>query len=349
MLLPLDVPPLLWRLRLPLAFLSASLALGTAGYVLIEGWTWLESFFMVVITFTTIGYGETRPLSDLGRVFTIFLIVTGLSVGTYTVGDVTRYVVDGGLTRDLEASRQRRRRMVLRDHYLVVGLGRLGQEVAQNLLREGHRVAVIDQRAEAVEACGADVVGIVGDATHDAVLLEAGVDRARGLAIALPSPADAVYTALTARQLNPALTIGVRIDDALQAPKARRAGADFVLNPYHSGGARLAHELVHPHAASFIQHAVDRSVGDYAVDDVRVGAGRVLGSLASLKPRDTWGVLVVAIRKADGTLVNTPGPQDTLAAGDVAVVVGPPASIRAFAAAASPPTARPPTAGTPTS
>lgn len=254
--------------RRGLLALGALIIIGVAGYMFIEGWSALDALWMVVITMTTIGYGEVHPLSPPGRVFTIGLIVAGVSVGAYVMSWVTRELIEGGLQRALDARRIKKQMMTLSDHYIVVGFGRLGRAVAEELKMSGENVVVIDRAPVDL-----DVPHIVGDGADDGILRQAGIDRARGLAVAVSSMADAVFVTLSARQLNPNLYIITRADDPKEAQKAKRAGANTVISPHTMGGFRIAHGLVRPHSTSFLDLATLASHADIDLDEFHVQVG----------------------------------------------------------------------------
>lgn len=325
-------------LRLTGAALMTVSVGGVVGFRLIEGWDWLDSLWMVVITLTTIGYGEVHPLSDPGRVFALWLIAAGVGLVGYAVARTTEWVVSGDFVEALDEQRRERAMGELRDHHIVVGFGRLGREVAADLLHHGTPVVVIDTDAGVVRAAAEiGALGIHGDGGSDAVLLAAGVARARGIAIATPSSPINVYVTLVARQANPKIAIVTRIDDPDAADKARRAGADRIVSPFRSGGSRMAQGLLHPDAAQFLEAIVARDVGGLAAGDVTISEGSALvGPLGSLEIHKRFGVLIVSVRGPDGQVITVPGADVALAAGSVIVAVGRPDGLAGLKRAALP-------------
>jgi voltage-gated potassium channel len=303
---------------------------GTAGYRAIEGWSWLDAIWMVGITLTTIGYGEVHPLSDAGRWFTLALIVCGLSTASYAVANLTSFVVDGELRARLQAHRERQRMEALQDHYIVAGFGRTGREIVADLLHAGERVVVIDPDEAARDGCEAlEVQFLRADASDDHTLRQAGVTRARGLAVATSQDAVNVFVTLTAHHLNPKLKIITQVDRPESSEKARRAGASGVVNPHALGGTTIANALLRPHSATFMENAFARSHPDLAMEDVPVGpASRLRGRLKTLNLRERFEVLPVAVRRADGALVPIPGPDTEIREGDVLVLIGRPERLR---------------------
>lgn len=319
-------------LRLAGAALLVVSAGGVVGFHVIEGWDWLDSVWMVVITLTTIGYGEAHPLDAPGRVFALGLIASGVGLLGYAFARMTEWIVRGGLAAALEKRRQERTMGDLKDHCIVVGFGRLGREVAADLRHHGASVVIIDTD-ESVVRLAADIgaLGIHGDGGSDAVLMTAGLARARGIAIATPSSPINVYVTLVARQANPKIAIVTRIDDHDAADKARRAGADRIVSPFISGGSRMAQGLLHPEAAQFMEAIVTRDGGGLGAGDVTIGEGsELVGALGSLNLHRRFGVLVVSVRAPDGKMVTIPGADVVLTVGTVIVAVGRPDGLAAL-------------------
>lgn len=319
-----------------LVLLLAVLLGGTLGYMYIEGWGWLDAFWMVVITLTSIGYGEVHELSHDGRIFTLFLIFGGLGVVTYTVTQVTRLVVEQDL---VDLMRQRRRRSMtskLTGHYIVVGYGRLGQVVARELQHTGHRVCILERDQEALEGAEQHGYAVVkGDGADDKSLREARVGHAAGLAVTAAPVAEAIFITLSARQLNPHIPLLTRVESDESAVKARRAGATAVVSPHTMGGWRIAHGLTRPHTTSFLDLATLAEHDNLLMDEVEVHgqsqwAGHTLGELVVAREQR---VLVVAIRKAAGNMEVVPTATSVIEPGDVLIVVGEPARVKAFDAA----------------
>lgn len=333
-------------LLLSVVLLGGVMLVGVVGLMWIEGWTLLDALWMMVITLTTIGFGEIHPLSDAGRVFTLGIIVAGVSIGTYAMSQVTTLVVEGQLPAFL---RQRRRKLImdrLRNHYIVVGYGRLGKTVADELHAARVPLCIIEKdpvmvrQIEDLHRCPV----FCGDGANDEVLRAAGVDRARGMAIAVSSGAEAVFATLSARVLNPKLYIVTRVADHEHALKARRAGADEVVSPHTMGGWRMAHGLVRPHTSSFLDLAMLSGHPDIQIEEVEVPAegplaGRVIGEL---RLHDQHGVLVIAMRREDGAMVPAPTADVRLKAGDILIVIGEPGRLAAWLAGVVPPQRPPP-------
>lgn len=311
------------ELRRPLLLLAAVLSVGVLGFRIIEGWTWIESTWMALITMTTIGFGEVHPLSPLGRVFGMVYILAAVGTGGYAVAQLSAYIVEGRFIRDVRKQQRARHMKSLRNHYIVVGYGRLGREVVEDLRHHRASVVVVDNEAHAFESLGTGVLHLRGDGSSDEVLREAGIEHARAIAIATPSTAVNVYITLSARQLNPNLYISTRVEEQGAEERARRAGANAIVSPFPSAGSQMAHRMLHPHAAEFVEQLVSRRNPDLVLDDIRVGAASALrGRLVDIRLRERFGVAIIAIRHADGRMETVPGSHASLDTGDVAVVAG---------------------------
>ena len=323
------------KLRWVLALFVLVLIGGTVGYQYIEGWRLLDALWMVVITLTTIGYGEAHPLSDAGRVFTMALVVSGVGLSAYTAGQLTRFVVDGDLAHSLAQRRRKRQMHALSGHYIVVGLGRLGKEVAAELHHRGFEVVAIEVTPGSLDEHRFLTVRLVGDGSSDELLREAAIERARGVAAATGSDATNIFVTLSARQMNPALHIVTRVDDEGSVHKALRAGANAVINPYGISGARMAQGLIHPHAAQLMDRAIGRAHAEFQIQDIAIGAAKAYnGPLGELALPEHHRVQILALRKPGGELISALDRHTCLEPGDIAVVVGRPSDIRALADAA---------------
>ena len=298
---------------------------GTLGYVLIEGWRWNDALYMTIITLSTVGYGEVGRLSDAGRTFSMVLIVLGVGGAAYTFSVVTDFIVAGELRGFL-----RRQRMVkgiarMREHYIICGYGRVGQQVVEGLLANHFGVVVIDTEPEIAEELDArDIPYLIGDASNDDLLRQAGVVQAAGVCTCLPSDAANVFTILTARSLNPNLYIISRGNVAESDHKLRMAGANQVINPYTITGHRMAAQLMHPGVVEFLEVVMRQGDLELRIEEIEIHpasnmAGRTLGEC---HVRGETGVNVLAVRRADGQLVTKLDADFGLNVGDTLVGLG---------------------------
>lgn len=305
--------------------LGFTLALGTAGFRIIEGYSWFEAFYMTLTTITTVGYQEIHSLSHAGRVFNSFLILFGVTAMFLAVGGMTQTIIE--LELQDSYGKRRKRRMIenLRDHFIVCGFGRVGRNACAEFERTKAPFLVIDRNEQrAARATNAGMLAMVADATQDDALRRAGVLRAKGLIAALPSDAENLFIILSAKALNPTLTVVTRVTEEEAGEKLRRAGADTVLTPYTMAGRQLADALLRPHVVEFLDFARSNLGQEITMEEVCVSANgephrRTLGDL--LKPRNT-GAIVLAIRQQRGETIFNPSPDVEISAGDFLIVMG---------------------------
>lgn len=304
--------------------IAAVLAFGTLGYHFIMGWEWLDSLFMATITVTTVGYGEVRQLDSVGRIFTIVLLFTSVGVFAYALSSLTSLIVEARVGQLIARRRMDKQIAALKGHFILCGFGRTGQAVKSQLVRERRPFVVIEQNPAHLHVLREEgLLHVEGDATHDDYLEQAGIMRARGLVAALGNDAENVYLVLSARQLNPKLTIVSWATSNESERKVLRAGADHTLSPYTLGGSRIAHLLLHPHTVEFLDHAMSGG------DAIRMGEihvtpnSKAVGqSLKSLGVRRSLGVIVIGVRHSDGKMDFNPPADQLFSAEDVLIGIG---------------------------
>jgi len=306
------------------ACLLALLLVGSLGFVWLEGWSFFDALYMTVTTLTTVGYGETHPLDRIGRVYNMVLILTGMGVMFYIVGSLARVVIEGELHAVLGRRKLIKHIKRLKNHYILCGFGRIGEIIARQLTGRGLSLVVIDKVADQITRL--EELGyyfITGDATRDEVLLEAGIERAKGLVAVVASDADNVYIVLTARSLNPKLFIVARGEEPGAEQKLLRAGADKVESPYHMGGQKMAHTILHPTVVTFMELAMKEGV-DWSMEEIAVGqTSALLGvPLADSGIRQNLDLILVAIKRADGEMLFNPSHQTPILAGDTLIALG---------------------------
>ena len=299
---------------------------GTLGYVAIEGWSAFDALYMTVTTVSSVGYGEIHPLSTAGRAFTLVLIVAGLGTVLYGLSAITAFWVEGDLSHLWEKRKMERRIANRRDHVIVCGAGETGRHIAIEFARTGEPFVLIEVDAEKdvmLRKLGADVAYVIGDATEAEVLLQAGIERARGLIGAMPSDKDNLFTILTARELNPRLRIVSRIMGEDSRSKLLKAGADAVVSNKSIGALRLASEMVRPHVVGVLD-AMLRATDAVRVQEIAVDS-RVAGqALSKLRLQERAGIVVFAIRGRDGRTEFNPSPDRSLADGDMLIACADP-------------------------
>ncbi|MCB0324407.1 MAG: potassium channel protein [Bdellovibrionales bacterium] len=308
--------------------------IGTIGFRYIEDYSWIDAFYMCVISVSTVGFGEVEPLSPVGRLFTSGLIIAGVGTATYSFTALVRLIVEGELLRLRGIHRMKKKIENLEHHHIVCGLGRLGKIVVQELAEAGEDVVAIE--LDPIEA-GPDlerlqVPLIVGSAYEDEVLKSAGIQRAKTLLALLPKDADNVYVTLCARDLNPQLTIIARTEDEGGESRLKRAGANTVLAPYRVSGSRLAQRLMRPNVSDFLEIAAGRKGEQLVIEEVIVPtASPLVGkSLAESDLRQKTGAIIAAFIRTDGEMIFNPGAKHVIEGGSTLIVLGEKASVEAL-------------------
>jgi voltage-gated potassium channel len=304
---------------------AAALAIGTLGFVFIEGYPWFDAFYMTVITLFTIGYGEIRTLSLAGRVFNTGLILFGGGVFLLAIGAFTQSIIELELNQFFGKRRVRNMVEKLKDHYIVCGYGRVGRGAADELKSAGVPFVVIDNNDDRVErAMHQGLIAVAGDCTRDEALRDVGIDRAAGLIATLKTDADNLFLVLSARTLNSKLHITARVSEEEAESKMRRAGADAVFAPYTITGARMAQALLRPHVHQFIDFTTRNTGLDVGIEQVGVPAQSNFAgkTLEQTGFRRDLGIIVLAIKKSDGKMQFNPPADAPVSAGDFLIVMG---------------------------
>lgn len=332
MALPYDasagpVPPK--QIQLAVVSLLVFLAFATTGFHLIEGWSWFDSLYMVVISVTTVGYGEVHPLSSSGRLFAMVVIITGVGVGSYVLLTVTRNffegVVEGSFQRAVARRRVKTQLPRMQNHTVVCGFGRLGREICKELRLAGRSPVVVDnQEARVRMAEKQGYLFVHGDASDEAVLAEAGLERAAALAVATPTDALNTYIVLTARDVNPGVHILARATDKTAAKRLRKAGADEAVSPYHVGGLRMAALLIRPAVVDFMDVAALGEFPDIFIEQLEMKQGSQLAgkSLRAGEYQAKYKVIVLAARREGAAQEFLPAPDAPLHPGCLLIVAG---------------------------
>jgi voltage-gated potassium channel len=286
---------------------------------------------MTLITMATVGYAEIHSLSRAGRIFNSFVIFFGVTVMFFAIGSMTQLIIELELGEFFDKRRIKRMIDKLQNHYIVCGFGRVGHGAAKELQQAGVPFVVIDRDPDRVErAIKAGMLAVLADSTRDDTLREVGVTRARGLVAALGTDADNLFVILSAKTLNPSLYLAARVAEEEAEEKLRRAGADAVFAPYHITGHRLAQALLRPHVFQFLDFTTKSLGFDVAIEQVHVAecCEFVSKSLGQMRIRRDLGVVVLAIRKADGRMQFNPPADAEIAAGDYLIVMGEPDKLR---------------------
>lgn len=298
---------------------------GTAGYRLIEGWSFLDALYMTVITITTVGYGEIHQLSKEGRIFTVFLILSGFGGMGYVLGSIAQTFIAGQIRMALGRRKLEKKVKRLKNHYVLCGYGRIGSFIAREFAVENVPFVVVEKDTERIKLLDEDgFIYVEGDATNDEILISAGVERARCLVAATGSDADNLYITLSTRALNPSIYILGRAAEEAAERKLLSAGANRVVSPYRIGAARMLNAVLRPNIVEFVDLVVERKHLELQLEEITVeDASRFKGKpLRESGIRRELGLIVVAIKKAGGDMIFNPSSETLIEKGDCLIVLG---------------------------
>jgi len=312
------------RLLGALLLLSSVLIGGTFGYMLLERSNFFDALYMTVITISTVGYEQVLPLGRIGKIWTMAVIGIGMVAAALALSSLQAMIVTGELRRVLGRRKLQTRISQLQGHVIVCGYGRMGKLVAHQLRDNQVDLVIVDNDPDrTAEADEQGLLYVLGDASEGDTLLQAGLMRARGLVATLPNDPDNVYVTLTARGYRQDMTIVARANEQTTEPKLRRAGADRIVCPQIIGAQRIVNILTRPHVVDFVDVAakgVELEMDEYAIGEGSPFCGQ---SLQQAALRQRAQVIVVAIRRADGTTVFNPGGDEVIRPHDTLIMIGP--------------------------
>jgi len=307
-----------------LLILTAILAIGAVGYVVIDDYPLLDALYMTITTVATVGYGEIHPLSRAGRIFTMALILGSAGVTVYLLSQLGQILIETGLRAVLQRRAMERKIEALSGHVIVCGYGRLGRIVVEELARAGAPLAIVESdSSREPELARSSHPFVIGSATQDEVLLHAGVTRARALVVATGSDADNVYITLTARELNPALEIHARGESEGGVRRLLQAGARRAVSSHQLGGMRLAGGLLRPSVVEFVEITHPKIGEQVDLEEVRIAPGSAsVGLSVRALEQSAPRLRVVGLKRGESRIQLVPDEDCALAAGDLLVVIG---------------------------
>jgi len=309
----------------------ALLALGSWGYMVIEGWNFFDALYMTVITIATVGYGEVHIVSPSGRMFTLILIFLGVGYFLYVVGNFIQFLVEGRIRYVLGRRKLDRQINKLKDHYIICGYGRMGRALARFLIQRYLDVVVIEQKEARTSVMDEDgILYLLGSATDEDLLIRAGIERAKGLITVVGSDADNVFLVLLARQMNPDIFIVARAIMNSAKRTLTAAGANKVVSPYDLGARRMAHAILRPTVIEFLEMAFADETVDVEVEELVIRSNSPVNrrTLYESEIRRKFDVMIISIKKEDGHMVFNPEAGTLLESGDTLVAVGRAANIK---------------------
>ena len=317
---------LIRRLRFVIPAFGLVIGTGTVGYLLLEpGFSFIDALYQSVITISTVGFAEVRQLNDSSRIFTIILILLGVSAFTYTFSILGEYIVAGEFRGSVRARRMRSNISQLRDHTIICGYGRIGARIIEEFRSIKQPIVVIENDPDVIEQFeGSDLLFVQGDAGDDQALIDANIEHASRLIAATGSDASNLMIALSARTLNSNIFIGSRADEEANEQKLLTAGANRVVPLYRSTGRRMAQLALRPHAVEFTDIALGDQEIELSIEDLRVESGSPIDgkTLDECTTPEGGNYMVIAVRRHNGELEMTPPGSTILRANDVIVVFG---------------------------
>lgn len=304
---------------------------GTFGYHLIEGWNLFDSLYMTVVSLTTVGYSETHPLSDTGKAFTMVLIISGIGNVAIVIRNFSAEFINSIFKNAIREHKMEKRLKSIKNHYIVCGYGRMGRDVSASLIQSGRSVVLIDSDPEHFTE-PPEALYLIGDASNEEILLKAGIKEAKGLISTVHSDASNVFITLTARELNPQLYIISRFELHSTEKKLRRAGADYVINPYKIGGQKISQIILKPTVSKILDFAQKRKGFQLNIEELDIrGNNPLLGqTLRECKIRDHYNVIIIAVEKNGGSIITNPGPDYQFEEYDRVVMIADHAELQAL-------------------
>jgi len=319
------------KVYIAVSLLLFILIIGILGYRFLSNYTWIDAVYMTVITITTVGFSEIVPLDDVGKIFTIFLILTSVSIYIFAVSILTEYVANGNIFKDLKTKKMDKKIEKLRNHTIIVGFGRNGKQAAMKLENSDREYLVIDNKQETIETInGGEILAIKGDATDDEVLDKAGIKNAHSLLIALPSDADNLFISISARQKNKNLLIISRATNESSYKKLLIAGANNVIMPDKIGGDHMASLVVSPDLIEFIDRIsidgdCETNLQELCIDDTF--SDFINKSIMDLDIRRKTGCSIIGLKLSNGEYLVNPNPKSVLEKGSKIILLGDPSQI----------------------
>jgi len=313
------------RIVRAVAILTLVTIMGVVGYMTIENWSFLDSLYMTITTITTVGFSEVNKLSTSGQIFTIFLIIFGVGGAFYTLSAIMSYIVEGEFRGTIWRRRMENKIKNMHNHFILCGYGRVGREVAARFKKEGVNFVVIDRDKAAIDVAEEKgCLHVLGDASNDTALKEAGIEKARGIVVATGEDAENILITLSARSLRPDIFVVARSSSIETEPKLRKVGADRVISPHTIGGRRMAYLALRPASVEL----VDMLIGgmgeeDLLLEDIQIDEKSPLAN-STVVQCNQYGesVRLLAIKKISGAIIAPPPPDAIIEVGDKLIVIG---------------------------
>ncbi len=315
---------------IPLALIIFILVIGYFGFIYLEGYNPLESVYMIITTFLMIGYGEIKPLSDSGRVFNMILIISGFSVGLYAIGQLSTFFIEGEFLKLLKIRKMNKKLSILNDHYIVCGYGKTGKKVIDELLKQKLKVVLIESDLERIEKLKElyddNLIHITGDATHDEILIHAGIEHAKYLISVLVTDAENLFVTLSAKDLNKNIKVITRVDEANSTLKFKKAGADYIISPIEIASERII-SIVTPGSdffsfLNFTEKKEEFNDYKFSVVEINSGSNLIDKTYREANIPQRTNLVVMGFYSISDVLQVNPKADDLIQLGDKLLVFG---------------------------
>jgi len=314
------------RKRLLFAFLTLLLIiiLSTLGLAYLENWSLFDALWVTIASLTTAGYGDILPKSIQGRAFLLIVLILGVGAVAYSIGAIINILVEGQISRIMERNKMMKAITQLDQHIIVCGAGRVGNQVAQILKAEQVPYVIIEINEEIVAQMQAEGhLAMIGNATEDEVLLEAGIKKAKGMVCALSEDAYNVFIVLTARAINPGIKIVARVERPESVEKMRRAGADKVISPAQIGGHQMAMFMLKPATVDLVDTLFSNRNLQLQLEEINISSDSKISNrqVNEVFNRQHTNVILVSIIRGDQVILKPKG-NDVMLPGDTLVIIG---------------------------
>lgn len=323
------------KIVVSIILLHILISLGIFGYMFFEQLAFFDSLWLTIVSVLTIGYGDISPESTGGKILTLVLIPSAISLTTYMLAQLAGAIIGGKLSSEVRKRRMRLKIQDLHQHIILCGYGRVGQQVFQQLRHENQPLVVIENDENVINELPEDVLYVKGNATEDCVLIQAGVDRAKGMIVTLPDDADNVFITLTVKGMNPSLYTVVRAERDFSEEKLYRAGADKVINTSNIGGKRMATAITKPVSVDYVETILHDTLNDYNIEEIHIPKDSPLlnQTLKESDIRRIYGVNIVAIKRKD-RIISNPEGDETFQENDLLIVFATSEQLKRFEKAA---------------
>lgn len=321
------------KLRYAFIILFLIVLVGTVGYHLLEGWTILESFYATIVTLGTVGYGDFYPHSLEGRLFAVFLIIFGVGAMAYTFALTMEYLLEGRINQIFGRGKLERQIKKMDNHYIICGFGKIGRLICRELAREDIDFVIIENDPTVALDIAEDKFPYIrGSATEDKVLVDAGVERARGIVCTMPTDAHNLYVILAAKEKNPHIFVLSRAEDEASERRLMKVGADRVMSLYKEGAMKMAMAILKPDMLDFIELTTQRQSLELRMEEITVcdNSDPVGKTLEDSELRQKYGLIVVAVKKESGKMIFNPAASYTIEKMDKLIALGEEKNLSSF-------------------